>query len=572
MKYSLLALLLCTAIFVKAQTIGLNENIPSTAYYQGIIQDEQSAIDFASTLVSGPAIIVLYASKTSLTGKHFHFVQKVNGYDVYHGQLAIHTDHYGRITLIQNGLVDVTGIEINTHSQTNRNSSEYSWIKERGNWVLAKWELANAVYGQWHLKYDGHILAERSSKLFNAIQDSTIHAQVFLINPLTSAGRKYGSPYIDSSDLDVPVLNAERKWVEMKAEYKNGKFWLNARRYGFGNVSDPVTPKTYSLNDTFSFMRSMTEFEDVNAFYHITAYSKQVEDLGFGNLLPDSLLIDAHAYNGADLSSFNFEVNPLELEFGEGGVDDAEDGEVVVHEFGHALSYQASPLNVEGKERQAMEEGNCDYFSTSYSRQFSDYGWKEIFNWDGHNPFWNGIKTGVSKMYPDDLTNSTNDDRALWSSPLMCIYDNLGKGIADTLVLEHLFYQTKNTTMPQMALAILSIDSMLWNKKYYTDIKECFVQYGILKWGTTVSSDLLDNETIKVINSYGFANNSSELLVKSSGGDDMIVRLYNLAGQLLYFNSGKDEIKINPLEFTSGIYVLNIQQKDVNLSVKLIKQ
>ena len=572
MKYSLLALLLSTAIFVQAQTSERHENSPSTTYVEGIISDKQKAIEFASTLVNGPSRTVLYASKTSLTGNHFHFVQKVNGYDVYHGQLAIHTDHNGRIVLIQNGLVDVTGIEISANAQTADNSSEYTWIMDRGFWVLARWELADAVYGRWHLKYDGHILAERSSKLFNAIQDSTVHAQVFLVNPLNSAGKKYGSPYIDSSDLDVPVLNAERKWVEMKAEYKNGKFWLNASRYGFGNVSDPVTPKTFSLNDTFSFMRSMTEFEDVNAFYHITAYSKHVEDLGFGNLLPDSLLIDAHAYNGADLSSFNFEVNPLELEFGEGGVDDAEDGEVVVHEFGHALSYQASPLNVEGKQRQAMEEGNCDYFSTSYSRQYSDFGWKQIFNWDGHNPFWSGIETGVSKMYPDDLTNSTNDDRALWSSPLMCIYDKLGKGIADTLVLEHLFYQTKNTTMPQMALAILSIDSMLWNKKYYTDIKECFVQYGILKWGTTVSSELIDNEGIKVLNSNGFANNTSELVVQSNKGDEMLVQLYNLAGQLLYSNSGINEIKINPLEFSSGIYVLNIQQKDVNLSVKLIKQ
>ena len=180
-----------------------------------------------------------------------------------------------------------------------------------------------------------------TTKHFFQVPDTQVKAQVFLVNPLNTAERGYGSPYIDSSDLDVPALNAERKWVDMRVEFKNDTFWLKSDRYYIGHVSNPVTPPTFSLTDTFSFTRSQYQFEDVNAYYHVNNMSNHVEQLGFESALPDTLVIDAHAYSGGDFSSFNYGVSPVELEFGEGGVDDAEDGEIVVHEFAHALAHFA---------------------------------------------------------------------------------------------------------------------------------------------------------------------------------------------------------------------------------------
>jgi zinc metalloprotease ZmpB len=548
----------------------LVESPPQIQFSQLRALDTDQAHHIAISYLSDDSELRQQSSQRSLTGIHFRYKQYFKGIEVYQGFINLHTDVSGNITLILNHLEDLSDCSTSSNFIDVDKNKNMNWVKLNNQWILATWKLSDPILGNWSLVYRNDIIANRSTKLFNTLPDSTAHAQVFMVNPLNSAKKSYGGLYVDDADKDIPQLNDERKWVTIKALYDNNKFWLNADRYGFGDVSDPVTPKTFSLNDTFSFTRNQDQFEDVNAYYHITTYSDYVESLGYETLLPDSLLIDAHAYNGADLSSFNYEVNPLELEFGEGGVDDAEDGEVILHEFGHSLSFMGSPNSVDGSERKAMEEGTCDYFSTSYSRKYSDFEWEKIFNWDGHNPFWSGINTGVVKKYPDDLTQSTNADRELWSSPLMCIYDKLGQATTDTLVLEHLFYQSKNTTMPQMALVLLSIDSMLWNKEHYYEIKDCFVKFSILEWGG-VGVEPLDNKEIRVFNTEGFSMGSGSLVIQSSETENIHTSIYNFSGQLVFENTGQGKVDVNPTEFTAGIYILNIQQKDVNLSLKIIK-
>ena len=59
------------------------------------------------------------------------------------------------------------------------------------------------------------------------------------------------------------------------------------------------------------------------------------------------------------------------LLFGEGGVDDAEDADVIIHEYAHAISYAASPETNSGTERRGLDEGLGDYFAAIYSYQYN---------------------------------------------------------------------------------------------------------------------------------------------------------------------------------------------------------
>ena len=54
------------------------------------------------------------------------------------------------------------------------------------------------------------------------------------------------------------------------------------------------------------------------------------------------------------------------LSFGTGGVDDAEDGETILHELGHALQDAICPDFGQSNEAAAMGEGFGDYFAASF--------------------------------------------------------------------------------------------------------------------------------------------------------------------------------------------------------------
>ena len=82
------------------------------------------------------------------------------------------------------------------------------------------------------------------------------------------------------------------------------------------------------------------------------------DTLGFGALHDFPIRVDPQGtpednstfrFIGADKSSY--------IIFGRGGVDDAEDADVLVHEYGHALSNAASPSSNVGFERTALDEG-----------------------------------------------------------------------------------------------------------------------------------------------------------------------------------------------------------------------
>lgn len=500
--------------------------------------------------------------KTSLTGTHYVFTAWKNGYEVFGAELRVHTNAEGKAFIVQDGIPGVFAIATPQNTMTKQ-----FWVNYNGQHVLAeKRKLSDGSVALW---YNNNSIYPINTKHFNQLPDTQVAAQVFLINPLNTAQKEYGSPYIDSNDLDVPVLNAERKWVNMNVRYENDTFKLISDRYWFAQISDPVTQPTYSLTDTFSFTRRQYQFEDVNAFYHITTISDYIEDRGFASMLPDTLVIDAHGYNGGDFSSFNYGVSPLELEFGEGGVDDAEDGETVVHEFTHALSHIAGVNSYSStRDRAAMEEGSADYFSASYSKVYTDYAWKLMFNWDGHNPFFEGIHIGAELKYPQDMKNNTNADREMWSTPLMCVYDKIGRNAMDSLFLEHLYYQFKSASIPEMANVILKMDSMMFDSKYHNDIRNCFAKHSIL--ASTGQSPVF-TQLFNAFNTAGFSSSASPAEITAKNQESFNYLIYNNLGQKMDEGTSVNQLILNPEDYISGIYFVELKIGNTSTYLKILK-
>ena len=99
-------------------------------------------------------------------------------------------------------------------------------------------------------------------------------------------------------------------------------------------LSQPV-----STSRNFYRLRSDRIFDAVNAYYHIDEFMRYLKfDLGI-DVRPSSytggVQFDPHGNNGDDNSYYS--IWSEQLAFGEGGVDDAEDADVIIHELSHGI-------------------------------------------------------------------------------------------------------------------------------------------------------------------------------------------------------------------------------------------
>jgi len=393
-------------------------------------------------------------------------------------------------------------------------------------------------------------------------KDTSIYVKVFSVNPINSANVSYGGNFSDNNDLSNSSLENEMSWYKVPAKFNLDTFLLESEFLYFDDLSAPIDTFYYATNDSISDNRESGVFEYLNVYKHLNTIGEYVNTLGY-DVITDTLVVDVHAFGGQDNSGYT----PSEhsLQFGEGGIDDAEDGEVVVHEFVHSLSELASPNNTVGTERQAMEEGSCDYFSKAYSRTYNDNTPNKIFTWDG-NQTWDGFPINSNRLYPIDLVDSKDGDRDIWSSALMCVHDKIGRLPTDSILLEHFFYQAPNTTMDQMARVILSIDSADFNMRYHSSIFDCFEDAGfVIKNKDTNQTSSFD---LKVLNQQGFIHGETPLEIRLP--ESSSYKIFDILGKQIT-DERKGRILIRPSELNHGMYVIRISIDSELISIKILR-
>ena len=159
---------------------------------------------------------------------------------------------------------------------------------------------------------------------------STGSGQVFFPNPVATLGDQ---SLTDQKDADYPALQAA--YVTVTLTDLDGSGYLNGR---WANVRGESGPAAYSPTNTFAYARDDDRFEQVMAYYWVTEAQAYIQSLGFGstlrpiNMESQDVRIDQL---GID-NSYSWDKHDV-LRFGKGGVDDAEDAEVILHEYGHAI-------------------------------------------------------------------------------------------------------------------------------------------------------------------------------------------------------------------------------------------
>ena len=333
-----------------------------------------------------------------------------------------------------------------------------------GQWKWVRWE-DHSGYGprfweRWAVDAEtGTILQQRDMLLH--FTDSVGRALVFRPDPLAKAGVLYGGAYVDDNDQNTGVLDPLRDTVMVGLQISNGLFTLSNAAAVIQEFDAPVVSIPTQSQGDFFFSRADAGFEMTNALYHVEQIRMRLDSLGFSNLMTYAIPVDVNAFSGQDNSAFDRSTTPPRLLFGEGGVDDAEDSDVIAHEYGHALSHAAAPFTVNGTERECLEEALCDYFAMSHSYRWEPWRHTYVFNWDGHNPFWSGRMGQSTKDYSQLTFTSIYSNTDVFADPLGASMGTLGPNTMDRIVLEAMHNFTSFMTMPQAANWILLADTVL---------------------------------------------------------------------------------------------------------------
>ena len=313
---------------------------------------------------------------------------------------------------------------------------------------------------------------------------TTGSALVFVPNPVQSLGNE---SLTDQKDSDAAVPAAAYHAVRLTN--LDGSGFL---RGTYANVYSSTGNLAFSPTNTFAYTRHQDEFEQVMAYYWMTEAEKYIHSLGFGSSLPpiNNEPQDARINQlGAD-NSFETDHPKDELRFGKGGVDDAEDAEVILHEYGHAIHFSQN-FSFASEEAGAISEGFGDYWAVTVSDVVSQaLGVPEleplpcVADWDSvsytSGPVHCLRRLDTNLHYPGDLSGEVHHDGQIWSRALWDIRQALHNVKADKIILDGTNGYT-GTTMPDLANRTVATAQHLYGNAEAAAVRQAFVDRGILK-------------------------------------------------------------------------------------------
>lgn len=524
-------------------------------------------------------------------GVHFTFEQFYKNHKIFHSQVKANMDKNGYIRSVFDHTFETTettedfsGLEnvffaLNINELAGHYKKELVYFPGEKTLIPALRLEISEGDNYYEIIYDdgGKVIYQRDLALYfhpPVAGDSIVNAAIFLPDPLTTASVSYGAPYNDNNNTDITELNAERKTVSLKVKYDTSSavFRLESPYIKITEHSLPsVSPVTNTIPD-FSFTRAQAGFEDVNVFYHLSNFHEYMQNLGF-NLVNYPLNADVHALNGQDNSNFIAFPSPR-LNFGEGGVDDGEDADVIIHEYGHAISNSAAPNTNVGTERNALDEALGDYFASSYSRSINPFQWENVFSWDGHNEFWNGRLSVTTDHYPEDMQNDLYEDADIWSSTMMEIWEDIGKENADVLQFQALYGYSAGMNMSDAAQLVIQADSTLNNGAFYTQVCMRFYNRGLVgSCVTGLPGISYAGNDIQLANTENFASGKGNAVLHFNEQAEATVSLFDITGKPVFQKKLKNVyvLDISGDKLSSGIYFLNVSSEKFSVNFKLIR-
>jgi hypothetical protein len=251
----------------------------------------------------------------------------------------------------------------------------------------------------------------------------------------------------------------------------------------YAQITGTKNKLAFSSSNDFSYTRSNDLFEQVSAYWGVTESQKYIQSLGFTNVNNEQQDITT-----LGLTADNSNYNPRKdlITFGTGGVDDAEDVEVVWHELGHAIQDAQVPGFGTNVESRSIGEGFGDWWalimSAADSQDTATTPLACIADWDAVS-YAPGTphclrRTDTELKYAD-RNESVHHNGQIWSRALFDVFKAFGRDKAAKIVLESQFSYAPSTTFSAAAAATVAAAKKLYGDADAAVVQAAFTARGI---------------------------------------------------------------------------------------------
>jgi hypothetical protein len=311
---------------------------------------------------------------------------------------------------------------------------------------------------------------------------ATAPAQVFAPNPVADLGIE---SLTDQKDADFfsadPVLR--RAYHQVTLTDLTSPSALSG---AYVAVKSDTGAAAANTGAGFIFTRDQDQFEQVMAYYWITQAQRYIQSLGFGSTLPavDRRQVAVRINQFGGDNSF-FRDAKTDITFGKGGVDDAEDAEVIVHEYGHSVQDAQAPGFGTTADSGAIGEGFSDYLAVTVSAAVAPTPDPAcVADWDSTS-YTTTVphclrRVDGTKHYPEDLAQprEVHADGEIWSRALWDIRQALGARLADTIIIRAQFGFAADTTMRAAAAQTIAT-AALYGRSARNAVTAAFAARGL---------------------------------------------------------------------------------------------
>ncbi len=314
---------------------------------------EDSARQFlsmnAALLKLDPSLpgFTLASSRDTPMGQVYAFAQAVDGVPVYGSEVKVHFNREGRVVGLMNTAVPSTKLGSVTPSVKAEQALESARgqvppgladendtgdlpgpstkliiYAETGTPALA-WEVIVHTPGPtWQL-----FVHAQTGKVIAPARDLNRYArgQVFLVNAIVATRDNSLRDQKDAAAAVPPTAYSSVTLLGL-----DGKGFLD----GTYASSQASKRRVSSANQSFVFDRSTDGFSETMGYYYLDYAQRYTQSLGFSSVNNRQQVFSVDRYSKDN--SF-YQSSTKNITYGTGGVDDAEDAEVIWHEYGHSI-------------------------------------------------------------------------------------------------------------------------------------------------------------------------------------------------------------------------------------------